>query len=228
MATLRGESMNEVKRFEGKNVETAIQKACSYFGKNREELEVEIIDTGSSGIFGLGGRNSIIEAKPKDDSQELEELVRNVVERLLGSMIEDPKMNIHINERRIHVIIDDVSNSGLVIGKEGQTISALEYIANRIIAKNWPEKVYIQLDAGGYRHKQEESVKQNALYLAEKVKKSGKTQSTKPLSSYYRRLVHTTLKNEKEIVTRSRGEGPMKRVLIQKKKSNQKPKGNSR
>jgi spoIIIJ-associated protein len=87
-------------------------------------------------------------------------------------------------------------------------------MVNRIVAKSWPDRVYVQLDAGGYRQRQDDQVRQKALHLAQKVKDSGKAQSTKPMSSYHRRLVHMSLQDDTDIITRSKGDGPMKRVLI--------------
>lgn len=214
--------MSEVKKFEGKNLDSAIRKACSYFAKDKDNLEISVLDAGSNGIFGLGGRNTIIEAKIKLDPKTLENKIDNVIRNLLKPLINDPKLEIKVNERRIHVIIQDQDNSGLIIGREGHNISALEYLTNLIIAKEWPDKVYIQLDAGGYRTKQDESLKNKAWQLARKAKQSGRTQSTEPLSSYHRRLVHMTLQNENDIITKSKGDGTLKRVLIFKKNKRRK------
>lgn len=214
--------MSEVKKFEGKNLDSAIQKACSYFAKDKDNLEINVLDAGSNGIFGLGGRNTIIEAKIKLDPKTLENKIDNVIRKLLKPLINDPQLEIKVNERRIHVIIQDQDNSGLIIGREGHNISALEYLTNLIVAKEWPDKVYIQLDAGGYRTKQDENLKNKAWQLARKAKHSGRTQSTEPLSSYHRRLVHMTLQNENDIITKSKGDGTLKRVLIFKKNKRRK------
>lgn len=213
--------MNDVKEFEGKSVEDAIEKACSFFGVQEDDLEVEVVDTGSSGIFGLGGRSAVVRVKPVKRSGELKELVEQVVTRLISDIADQPQLDIDVNEERINVVISD-ENSGLIIGKDGQNITALEYLANRIMAKRWSDKVYVQLDAGGYRQRQDDSIRQKALDLAERVKHSGKTQSTKPMSSYHRRLVHLALQEDDDISTRSKGDGPLKRVLIMlKRKKNQ-------
>ena len=221
--------MQDMKKFEAKNVEAAIEEACAYFHATEDDLEIEVIDSGSSGIFGLGGRNAAIQAKAKpvteenSNESELEELVRSVVDRLLAPVISDPQMTVQCDRDRINVTIEDEEHSGLIIGKEGQTITALEYMVNRIVAKRWPDRIYIQLDAGGYRQRQDEYVRQKALYLAQKAKESGKAQSTKPMSSYHRRLVHMALQNDGDLITRSKGDGPMKRVLIALKRRKEHP-----
>jgi spoIIIJ-associated protein len=261
---MTGVDMQDMKRFEAKSVESAIEQACTYFNTTKDGLDIEVIDSGSSGIFGLGGRNAAIQAAVQKKSQgndktpqgrdkepqgrdkgprandkkspdngkepqgndkeirgneqELAELVQSVVSRLLAPLIDAPTLDVQFEQDRINVTIQDQEYSGLIIGKEGQTISSLEYMVNRIVAKSWPERVYVQLDAGGYRQRQDDQVRQKALYLAQKVKESGKAQSTKPMSSYHRRLVHVALQDETDLITRSKGDGPMKRVLIALKK----------
>jgi spoIIIJ-associated protein len=211
----------EEKRFEAKSVDAALQQACDYFGSSRDDLEVEVIDSGSSGIFGLGGRQAILKAKPKKGSNELQQLVRTTVSNLLGGIVSEEEIDVSSNDSRVNVSINDEEHSGLIIGREGQTISALEYLTNRILAKRWPEKLYVQIDVGGYRQKQDDSIKQVALNLADKVKQTGKVMSTRPMSSYHRRLVHMALQDDESVVTRSKGDGPMKRVLImQRRKRN--------
>lgn len=210
--------MNEVKRFEDKDVASAIQKACSYFNSDEDDLVVEVLDSGSTGIFGLGGRNTVIQAGLKDTGSGLESCIKDIVGKMLEMITDNPELQVTVNGSRADVIINDPENSGLIIGKDGQNIAAFEYLINRVLAREWPEKVYVQLDAGDYRSRQDEFQKQNAHFLAEKVKETGKTQSTKPLSSYHRRLVHVELQNDDQVLTRSTGEGKMKRVLISPKK----------
>ncbi|MDY7002382.1 MAG: R3H domain-containing nucleic acid-binding protein, partial [Thermodesulfobacteriota bacterium] len=111
-------------------------------------------------------------------------------------------------------LVDDEKNSGLVIGREGQTIAALQYLANRIVSRKSNSQVRVHLDAGDYREKQDENLRKTALFLANKAKSQGRTQSTRPLSSYHRRVVHLALQNNETVQTKSKGEGPMKRVLI--------------
>ncbi len=210
--------MEKKKIFEGKNIEVAIEEACKYFGKNKDELEIKVIEEGSSGIFGIGGRKAKIEAWVKYDPKRLENLVKEMVGDLLSYITPQPQFSVKINNENVNVYIEDSPNTGLIIGKEGQTISAMEHLLNKMIAKKWPEKVYIHLDAAGYKERQENYLKKQVMQLAQRAKISGRPISTKPLSSYHRRVVHLALKNDKDIITHSTGEGPLKRVQITPKK----------
>ncbi len=154
------------------------------------------------------------------DPQLLEQAVRQTVTRLLAPMLPDPKLSLEITPDRVNVFIEDEENSGLIIGREGQTLASLQYLLNRIVARRMQCSVRVQIDTGEYRERQDEKLRLMALHLAEKANTSGRTQSTKPLSSYHRRVVHVTLQDNDSVFTRSKGEGPMKRVLIVPKRRN--------
>jgi len=135
--------------------------------------------------------------------------------RLLVPILEqEPKMEIDGTASRVNVLIQDEEHSGLLIGREGQTLAALQYLANRIVARRWETPVRVQINTGEYREKQDDNLRKMALYLADKAKNLGRPQSTKPLSSYHRRVIHMALQNDETIQTRSKGDGPMKRVII--------------
>lgn len=211
--------MSEAKEFEGKSVDAAIDDACAHFGQERDSLEIEILDGGSSGIFGLGSRKARVRVHPRQQNpSQLEELIREVVTRMLTPIIGEPELRIDTQHDPILVEIQDQEHSGLIIGRDGKTISSLQYLVNRILAKQWPERVRVQLDAGDYRERQTENLRKTALFLSQKAKDSGRVQSTRPMSSYHRRVVHLALQNEQDINTRSKGDGPMKRVLIMPKR----------
>jgi spoIIIJ-associated protein len=144
----------------------------------------------------------------------LEADIRTIMVALLKPVAVNVTLTIDASASPVTVHIDDQDNSGLIIGRDGQTITALQYLANRIISKSWPQSPRIQLDAGDYRQKQEEQLLGIAMFLSEKAKKSGRVQSTRPLSSFHRRVVHMALQNDRGVQTRSKGEGHMKRVLI--------------
>ncbi|MFW6323923.1 MAG: RNA-binding cell elongation regulator Jag/EloR [Desulfovibrionales bacterium] len=220
--------MSENKEFTGKTVDDAIQNACEYFGMEREKLEIEILEGGSSGIFGLMGlKKAKIQAQARDNQREAEDLVRSVVEKLTAPIVQKDKIRVNADRDTVKVIIDDDENSGLIIGRDGQTLSSFQYIVNRIVSRQWPEKLRVHIDTGDYRERQNENLKSTALFLADKAKSSGRTQSTKPLTSYHRRLVHMALQRDDGVQTRSKGEGPLKRVLIFPRKNRKSSSDNS-
>ncbi|MFP4657368.1 MAG: protein jag, partial [Desulfonatronovibrionaceae bacterium] len=139
---------------------------------------------------------------------------REVVTNLTRSMTPESEITVDTDADPIRVIIEDEENSGLLIGRDGQTITALQYIANRIVARKWPGAPRIQLDTGDFRRKQQEKLESTAQELADKAKEVGRVMSTQPLSAFHRRVVHMALQEDKAVQTRSKGDGPFKRVLI--------------
>ncbi|WP_320172715.1 RNA-binding cell elongation regulator Jag/EloR [Maridesulfovibrio sp.] len=154
------------------------------------------------------------------DPEEIAAAVREALETMIEPIIQDkPKLEIEVGEDRVNVLVDDEENSGLIIGREGQTLSSLQYLCNRMVSKKLQTSVRVQIDTGDYRERQDEKLRQLAWHLADKAMHTGRVQSTKPLSSYHRRVVHMALQEDKHVNTRSKGEGPMKRVLILPRRS---------
>jgi spoIIIJ-associated protein len=149
-----------------------------------------------------------------EEKARLEADIRAIMAALLRPIAENVTLTVDAASNPVTVHIAGDESSGLIIGRDGQTITALQYLANRIVSKTWPSSPRIQLDAGDYRQKQEEQLLSIAQFLSEKAKKSGRVQSTRPLSSFHRRVVHMALQDDRGVQTRSKGEGHMKRVLI--------------
>ncbi|HVR64546.1 MAG TPA: RNA-binding cell elongation regulator Jag/EloR [Polyangia bacterium] len=104
--------------------------------------------------------------------------------------------------------------SGLVIGKKGATLDALQYLINRIVSKKPGDGPGIVVDAEGYRGRREDSLVDLANRLAEKAVKSGRPVPVEPMSPHDRRVIHVTLKEHSGVTTESEGEGLFRRVVI--------------
>ena len=153
------------------------------------------------------------------DAAKLEALVGDTVRKLIRPITGDEVgIAVKIGGGRVYVGIECDEDSGLLIGREGQTLAALQYMISRIVSRGMNAAVRVQLDAGEYRRRQDEKLREMALALAEKVRQSGRSYSTRPLSSYHRRIVHVCLQEAADVQTRSTGDGPMKRVVIMRKK----------
>lgn len=113
------------------------------------------------------------------------------------------------------VSLSGLADERLLLDRDGEVLAALEHLASRIVAKEIPEVGRVRVDVGGFREKQEDVLRKTALFLAEKVRMTGKPQSSKPLPAAQRRVFHQTLETDPEIATRSVGEGPVKRVLVE-------------
>jgi spoIIIJ-associated protein len=109
--------------------------------------------------------------------------------------------------------------SGLVIGKKGSTLDALQYVINRIVSKKPNDGPGIVVDAEGYRGRREDSLADLANRLAEKAMKTGRPVPVEPMNPHDRRIIHVTLKEHSGVTTESEGEGMFRRVVIYPSKS---------
>jgi spoIIIJ-associated protein len=213
----------ELLEFEGKTTEDAIESACAHFQVPAEELEIEIVSVGSPGIFGLGGKKARIRAALV---QELEEdllpRAREILEQVLEKMQEPATVSATQEEDRICLLIA-TDDAGLLIGKQGQTLDALQYLVTKMLAKQTRKKVRIAIDVEAYRARHNEALTLLARKYGEIVKRSGKSVSLNPMNPYDRRIVHMALQGDKDLKTLSRGEGLYKKVIISpvKKKAGQ-------
>jgi spoIIIJ-associated protein len=106
------------------------------------------------------------------------------------------------------------AESGLVIGKKGATLDALQYLVNRLVSKRPHDGPLVVVDAEGYRGRREDSLVDLAQRLAEKVVASGRPLPVEPMSAHDRRIVHMALVDHEGVTTESEGEGLFRRVVI--------------
>lgn len=204
----------EFQEFEGKSTEEAIEIACAHFQVPPEQLEIEIVSLGSPGLFGLGSRKARIRAALLEEAAEdLLPLAQEMLEQLLVMMQEPAKVSAHQEEDRITLRIE-TDDEGLLIGKQGQTLDALQYLLTKMLAKKSRRKVRIAIDVEAYRERHNESLSHMARKYGEKVKRSGKSITLNPMNPYDRRIVHLALQGDKDLKTMSRGEGLYKKVII--------------
>ncbi|NLI80224.1 MAG: protein jag [Deltaproteobacteria bacterium] len=204
-----------VLEFEEKSVEEAIAAACQKLNLPREKLEIEILSKGSSGIFGIVGvrkakirvtfQEMPLEAAADQAKEILAEILKHVdVPTVIEPVVKDDCVYLNI-----------ISNgSGLLIGKRGKTLSALQYLVTRILHRMGGENVSVIVDTENYRSKREMSLMELAQQLGEKVKKSKRSLTTGPMNAQDRRIVHLALKEDHEVRTKSKGEGNLRRVVI--------------
>ena len=213
----------EFQEFEGKTTEEAIEQACVHFQVTAEQLEIEILSVGSPGLFGLGGRKAKIRATRRAESEEnLLNAAQEVLENLLEKMQEKAAVSAQMEDDRISLCIE-TDDAGLLIGKQGQTLDALQYLVTKMLVKKSRRKVRIAIDVEAYRARHHEALALLAQKYGEKVKKSGKPITLNPMNPYDRRIIHMALQEDKDLKTTSRGEGLYKKVIISpaKKKEGQ-------
>lgn len=213
---------------EGKTVEEAIQKACELLQAQRENLEIEILENGSSGFLGLGARKAQIRATlkevPVESRKEVSELspsednhialeAQKTLKDLLERLEIDAQIEIKEEAERIYLNIRG-DGSGLLIGRKGQTLDALEYLLNKMVHKSQEGKKRIVLDTENYRARREESLVNLARRLGDKARKLGRPVTISPMNAHDRRIVHLALQDDRSLRTRSTGTGLFRKIVI--------------
>jgi len=209
---------------EEKSVEDAITAACERLKLPREQLIIEILSKGSSGIFGIVGAKKAkirvtakvppLEAAAERAKEILSEILRHVD---LPTVIEK-------EAREDYIYLNIISNgSGLLIGKRGKTLNALQYLVTKLLQREVDENISVVVDTENYRSKREVSLTELAQQLSDKVKKSHRPLTTGPMNAQDRRIIHLALKEDQEVRTKSKGEGNLRRVVIYPVKRGKKP-----
>ncbi|RLB05245.1 MAG: protein jag [Deltaproteobacteria bacterium] len=201
---------------EARSVEEAIEEICNELGKRREELEFEVVEEKPRGILGFMGNKKVkVRAKPKDQQQEDEGLnyAKMVLERIILGIDVPAKVEGKAQEGKIYLNIKG-DGSGLLIGRHGQTLDAIQYMVGRIVGKRMGEKRRVTVDTEGYRERRKSALERLARRMGDKAKSTGKVINLQPMNPRDRRVVHLTLKDDREVETRSEGEGELKIIKI--------------
>lgn len=226
----------ETFEFEAKNLEETIEEACRRLDRPRDALQIEILDPGSTGIFGLvGTRKARIrvtlpsepEEAPAEEAtgteasvdQEQEAftslvLARTSLEQILRLIpIEGATVKAQQENGTISLTIEG-DRTGILIGRKGRTLDALQFILNKIVNKNQERKARVLLDSEHYRERRKDYLVEMALKLGDKAKTTGKIVTTGLLNPHDRRIVHLSLKEDRDLDTKGTGEGILKKIVI--------------
>lgn len=201
----------------GKTVDEAIEKALIELDANRDDVEIEIIEEPSKGFFGLiGVKDAKIKATLIFNPIEIAD---NFITKMLTSM-DIKAVNVITKEKEnLKIDITDISSTdmGIIIGKRGNTLDAIQYLLSLAINKGKEDYIRVTIDTKGYRAKREETLIRLAHRMAEKTKHSKRPVKLEPMNPYERRIIHSALQKTNDIVTFSEGKEPYRRVVIQSK-----------
>lgn len=179
----------------------------------REKKTDRVRTTGETSFEGAGFS---VREKPAD----LVELNNHISESFLKEITEKMGLNLKIkvygNESCIYIDMDG-KDSGTIIGKRGQTLDAIQYLTSLVVNKDKERYLRVVVDAENYREKREKTLEQLANRLADKVVKSRKSVRLEPMNPYERKVIHATLQSNPKVTTRSEGDEPYRRVIIELK-----------
>jgi spoIIIJ-associated protein len=200
---------------EGKTVDDAIEKGLQRLGLARDEVDVEVLEEGSRGVLNLiGTKQAKVIVRKKDDAAEVTAKLEEMVSNIMNLMGLSSQVSIEAEEDLHKVTIDTAGVDGLLIGKKGQNLIALEHLLRRMVGKQLRRSVRMEVDVGGYKERRVSALKSKAVSMASRVKASNKEMQVEPLPAAERRIVHLALAEDPQVRTYTVGDGDLKSVVI--------------
>ena len=195
-----------------KTVDEAIALALAELKIALEQADVTVLDEPTKGLFGfLGGKPARVKVVRK---RSPEEVALVFLEQLIDKMGASNVACAVSKETDEGVHIDVVGGiSGLLIGKRGQTLDAIQQLTALIYSRSGGTR-RLMVDVNSYRAKRIESLEEMSLKLAEKAKRTGRRVILEPMGAFERRVIHMALQQDREIVTYSEGDEPYRKVII--------------
>ena len=262
--------------FSGRNIDEAIFHGLNEMGLSIDEVDTEIVQKESKGLFGIGAKNAIVRLterevpivpnfeaertaahehkadRPKRENNERRErgekrertdkkpekreprekqpaapaiaysaelAKENDAAIFLSDLLKHMKIEATVEAAetedglRLNILSD---TDGLLIGRRGETLDALQYIVSLYLNKDRKENGYrrVSVDTEGYRQRREETLIRLARKNAAKVAKTGRSVAMEPMNPYERRVLHSALQSFRGVTTHSEGEEPNRRVVI--------------
>ena len=228
----------------GKTVEEALINAALQLETSSDNLEYEVIEKGSNGLFGFINSKpaKILVSKKQEENAEIieeitvekktkkkktkknvdkgavEDKIRKFLNDIFKTMDLEVTIEISFNDDDsidINLVGGDM---GVLIGKRGQTLDSLQYLISLVANKEGGKYFRVKLDTENYRERRKATLESLAKNIAYKVKRTRRPVSLEPMNPYERRIIHSTLQNDKYVSTKSEGEEPFRHVVVFMKK----------
>jgi spoIIIJ-associated protein len=222
----------------GDSIDAAIAAAAATLGVGRDRITVEILNDASRGFLGLGARQARVRARlrppleattvdesggvpaadatatpfPRIDLEAVDH-ARTVLQTIVDHI--GVTARVSASEDGDHISLDiDGDASGLLIGRKGQMLDALEYLVARIVARDEQRPVHVVVDSHGYRERRRQSLEEMALRMAQEARRRNRSVTLEEMSPRDRRTIHLALQHESDLTTHSSGDGHYRKVVI--------------
>lgn len=197
-------------------VEQAITEASIKLETTSDGIQYEVIEKGSAGFLGLGKKSAVISAWKVGGADV-------AVQDFLKDMFDAMNMEVEIeltedkenNTMDIDLRGDDM---GILIGKRGQTLDSIQYLASLVANKQSEDYIRVKVDTENYRKRRKDTLENLAKNIAYKVKRTKRNVSLEPMNPYERRVIHSALQNDNYVTTHSEGDEPFRHVVVTLKK----------
>ena len=202
--------MQEI-QISAKTEEKAIEEAIRKLNvSSADELNIEVVEKAAKGFLGFGSKDAVIKASVKFNP---EKIAKEFLREMFVAMGIIVNIETELKEKQLLINLSG-SDMGILIGKRGQTLDSIQYLVNLVVNKGDAPYLSITLDTENYRQRRKETLESLAYNLAKKVKQTGKKVVLEPMNHYERRIIHSSLQNNKYVTTYSEGEEPYRNVVI--------------
>jgi spoIIIJ-associated protein len=177
------------------------------------EVDIDILQNPSSGFLGIMAKDAKVKVSIVNGPKEK---ASNFLDLLLKKMNITCNYEIDFDNDTLDIVVNNIEgkDKGILIGKRGNNLDSLQYILSLIVNKGRNNYVRTIVDIDGYRDKREKTLERLALKKADKCRYYKKKIKLEPMNPYERRIIHSALQSEKDIITYSEGEDPYRRVVI--------------
>lgn len=197
-----------------KSVSEAKEAALAELGVPEDEAEIVVIDEGSKGFLGIGSKEAVVSAELKNPELFA---AKKFLADIFASMNLDVTINAELTDEGEISINLEGEHMGIVIGKRGDTLDSLQYLTSLVVNKESEGYIKVVVDTENYREKRYNALIALSNRLAEKVTRTGRRHTLEPMNPYERRIIHANLQDNPEVTTRSVGEEPYRKVIIEPK-----------
>ncbi len=194
----------------GRSVEEATAEALKELGVAPDQAVIEVVEESSKGFLGLGAREAKVKVSVRERPADV---AIQLVQDVLDLMDLDADIDVQIRDTDISLDIKG-EDLGILIGRHGATLDALQFLTNLAAAKQTGNRTRIIVDVEGYRRRREDMLYRMAERAADRVRRSRRSVALEPMSAQERRIVHLALKDNAYVITQSEGEEPYRKVVI--------------
>lgn len=197
-----------------KTVQEAIDLALAELRLSKDDVTIEVIEEGSKGLFGLGARDAVVMVT---SNVTPESRAKDILDDVFACMGMHVDIDIDHTDKIMKITLSG-ENMGIIIGKRGDTLDALEHLVSLAVNRGDGDYVKVILDTENYREKRRVTLVHLAENLANSVIANKRKITLEPMSANERRIIHATLQNNKLVDTYSIGEEPYRKLVVALKK----------
>ena len=200
--------------------EEAIELALKELDADRGQVEIDVVSRGKSGILGIGSEPAKVRVTVLEDAPDIVNVATDVIQNLISKMGVEAVVRLkqaHNDDLDGPVFDIEGDDSGLLIGRRGETLRALQFLVRFITSRKLDERANLLVDVEGYQERRYESLANLAQRVAQRVGSSRRPITLEPMPPNERRAVHMALAEHPDVTTESVGEGDSRQVVVQPK-----------